>query len=254
MGKLLFLGTGTSTGVPMIGCRCEVCRSEDPRDKRTRSSAWIVEKGASILIDTSTDLRTQALRAGTDRLDAVFYTHHHADHVHGIDELRSFNFLQKEPVACYGRQETLDRLRAMFAYIFDGAPMIGGGKPRLEMTTIEGPVSVKGVTVTPVPVLHGDLEVFGYVINKTAYITDCSRIPRSSMETLRGLDTIILGALGMKSHPTHFTLEQALETIEKLGPKRAYITHINHNLGHEATCARLPEPVELAWDGLAIDI
>lgn len=254
MGKLVLLGTGTSTGVPIIGCGCEVCRSTDPRDRRLRSSAWIQLDGLSALIDTSTDLRTQALDAGIRRVDAVFYTHHHADHVHGIDELRSFNYLQKKPITCYGRKETLERIRGMFGYIFDGAPMTGGGKPSLILKSMEGPVTINGITVTPVPVRHGDMEVYGYRVNGAAYITDCSGLPPSSIPELEGLDTLILGALGLKEHSTHFTLEQALETIEKLSPKRAYLTHLNHSLGHEATSARLPGNVKMAWDGLVIDI
>lgn len=254
MGKLVFLGTGTSTGVPMIGCECGVCRSGDPKDIRLRSSAWISENGASVLIDTSTDLRAQALKARITRVDAVLYTHHHADHIHGIDELRSFNFLQKNIIPCYGRDETLDRIKSVFSYIFDDNPAAGGGKPMLELRPISGPVKVNGLEFIPVPVMHGAMEVFGYRINGAAYVTDCSDIPEDSMRLLEGLDTLILGALGLKRHDTHFTLERALETIEILAPKKAYLTHLNHNLGHTKTAGRLPDTVEMAWDGLSIDI
>jgi len=254
MGKLVFLGTGTSTGVPMIGCGCDVCASDNPKDHRLRSSVWITENSVSVLIDTSTDLRAQALAAKINRLDAVFYTHHHADHVHGIDELRSFNFLQREPITCYGRKETLDRIQEMFKYIFDEAPMIGGGKPRLKLAPINGPVSVGRLDFVPVPVFHGPMDVFGYRVRDTAYVTDCSAIPEASMDLLKGLDTLIIGALGLKRHATHFTLEQALETIEKLAPNRAFLTHVNHNLGYKRTSERLPKNVKMAWDGLEIDI
>ncbi|VAX20024.1 Metal-dependent hydrolases of the beta-lactamase superfamily I; PhnP protein [hydrothermal vent metagenome] len=254
MGKLTFLGTGTSSGVPLIGCFCKVCASSNLKDKRLRSSVWIEADGQSALIDTATDLRQQALRAGITRLDAVFFTHHHADHVHGIDELRSFNFLQNEPIACYGKNETLERIRTHFAYIFNGKKSEGGGKPNLELRTMTDTVNVGGMHVTPVPVEHGALDIYGYLINKTAYITDCSKIPQSSMELLAGLDTLILGALGLKRHNTHFTLEQALCVVKELAPQTTYLTHLNHNLGHDETSKGLPSNVHLAWDGLSIDV
>ena len=254
MGKLTFLGTGTSTGVPMIGCDCEVCASSDPRDKRLRASIWVEDGDTSILVDTSTDLRAQALAAKIKKLDAVFFTHHHADHVHGIDELRSFNFLQKEPIRCYGNNETLSRIERMFGYIFDNTPETGGGKPRLSMNPLKEAVEVGKVAVRPVPVMHGDMEIYGYLINSVAYLTDCSKIPDASMEIIKGAETVILGALGLKKHSTHFTLEQAVEVIKILRPKRAYLTHLNHNIGHEAVSKTLPENVTLATDGLVIEI
>lgn len=252
--RLTFLGTGTSTGVPMIGCDCEVCKSTNPKDKRLRSSVWIEAGGASVVIDTATDFRAQALAVGITSLDAVFFTHHHADHVHGIDDLRSFNFIHHKAVQCYGGLGALERISGMFSYIFDGRPDVGGGKPKLTLNPITGPVTIKGLTMEPIPVLHGSLEVFGYRVKSTAYITDCSLIPESSMDMIAGVDCLILGALGLKSHPTHFTLEQALEVIGKVAPKRAYLTHLNHNIGHEKVSARLPKGVWLAYDGLSIEI
>ncbi len=252
MGKLAFLGTGTSTGVPVIGCDCNVCASINPKDNRLRSSVWIEERGSSMLIDTSTDFRAQALRASIKRLDAVFFTHHHADHVHGIDELRTFNYYQKQSIPCYGNEETLKRIRSMFAYIFDGVESKGGGKPSLDLKPIDGPVKVGAAEIVPVPVMHGDMEVYGYRMNGLAYVTDCSAIPTPSMDALQGLNTLILGALGLKRHNTHFTMEEALATIEELAPKKAYLTHLNHNTGHDTTT--LPDNVELAWDGLEVDI
>ena len=254
MERLTFLGTGTSTGVPMIGCSCKVCLSANVKDKRLRSSVWVEAGGMSVVIDTSTDFRTQALAAGIKRLDAVFFTHHHADHIHGIDDLRSFNFIQRRAIPCYGGPEALERIKWMFSYIFDGMADTGGGKPRLELNPITAPVTMGALTVEPVPVMHGELEVYGYRVNDTAYVTDCSRIPDSSLQRLEGLDCLILGALGLKSHPTHFTLEQALDVIATLAPKRAYLTHLNHNTGHDEVSANLPPGVFLAYDGLAIGI
>ncbi|MBF0290991.1 MAG: MBL fold metallo-hydrolase [Nitrospinae bacterium] len=254
MDQLTFLGTGTSTGVPMIGCSCSVCRSPNAKDKRMRSSVWIQAGGMSVVIDTSTDFRTQALAVGMTALDAVFFTHYHADHIHGIDDLRSFNFIHNRAIECYGGADALERIRGMFGYIFDGRPDTGGGKPRLELNAITAPVTVGGLTVEPIPVMHGELEVYGYRVNKTAYVTDCSRIPEPSLRRLEGLDCLILGALGIKSHPTHFTLEQALAAISTLAPKRAYLTHLNHNIGHDEVSANLPPNVFLAYDGLAIGI
>lgn len=254
MDQLTFLGTGTSTGVPMIGCSCSVCMSGNAKDKRLRSSVWIEAGGMSVVIDTSTDFRTQALAVGMARLDAVFFTHHHADHIHGIDDLRSFNFIHNRAIPCYGGSDALERIRVMFSYIFDGRPDTGGGKPRLELNPITAPVTIGGLTVEPVPVMHGELEVYGYRVNGTAYVTDCSRIPDSSLRRLEGLDCLILGALGLKSHSTHFTVEQALDVIATLAPKRAYLTHLNHNIGHDEVSAKLPPGVFLAYDGLAIGI
>jgi len=254
MERLTFLGTGTSTGVPMIGCSCKVCLSANVKDKRLRSSVWIEAGGVSVVIDTATDFRTQALTAGIARLDAVFFTHHHADHIHGIDDLRSFNFIHRRAIPCYGTPDALERIKAMFSYIFDGRPDTGGGKPMLELNAITAPVTIGSLTLEPIPVMHGDLGVYGYRVNATAYVTDCSRIPDSSLRRLMGLDCLILGALGLKSHSTHFTLEQALDVIATLAPKRAYLTHLNHNTGHDEVSANLPPGVFLAYDGLAIGI
>lgn len=254
MGNLTFLGTGTSTGVPAIGCGCDVCLSDDPKNKRLRASVWIEQDGLSILIDTSTDLRTQALRAGIKDVDAVLYTHHHADHVHGIDELRSFSFFRKKQIPCYGNKESIERIKEMFGYIFLGDRADGGGKPDLSLNHVEGPFAISTVKVTPIAVKHGSLDVLGYRINDTAYVTDCSLIPPSSKPLLEGLDTLILGALGFKAHATHFTVEKALEAIESVKPRAAYLTHLTHNMMHEDVSARLPQGVKLAWDGLVIDI
>lgn len=240
--------------MPVIGCGCDVCLSDDLKDKRLRASVWIKQDGLSILIDTSTDLRTQALRAGIKNVDAVLYTHHHADHVHGIDELRSFSFFRKRQIPCYGNKGSIERIEEMFGYIFSGDHTDGGGKPDLGLNYVEGAFEISTVKIIPIAVKHGSMDVFGYRINDTAYVTDCSFIPSSSEPLLEGLDTLILGALGFKTHATHFTVEKALAAIESTKPRAAYLTHLTHHMMHEDFSARLPEGVELAWDGLVIDI
>jgi len=254
MGVLTFLGTGTSVGVPVIGCDCAVCRSADPRDSRTRSSVTFSDGEATILVDTSTDLRWQALARGVTRIDAVFYTHHHSDHVHGIDDLRVFNHRQKGAIPCYGSEETLAFIRTMFPYIFSGTEPEGGGVPKLILHPVSDPVTVGAMTVAPIPVRHGSLTINAYRVGDAAYVTDCSGLPDETIGRLTGLETLIVGALGLASHPTHFTLDRALEVIERLAPRRAYLTHLDHSLGHAATEARLPENVRLAYDGLRLDV
>ncbi len=252
--KLTFLGTGASSGVPVIGCDCQVCRSADPRDNRTRSSVALINGDTTLLIDTATDLRFQAVRERIDRVDAVFYTHHHADHVHGIDDLRVYNFRQKEAIPCYGRESTLEFIRTMFPYIFDGRSPEGGGIPSLTLMPLTPSVTVGPITLRPIPIRHGSMIIDAFRINDTAYVTDCSGFSESSLPLLEGLDTLILGTLGLKSHPTHFTLDRALEAVERIAPKKVWLTHLDHTLGHVATEARLPDHIRLAWDGLTIEL
>lgn len=260
------LGSGTSHGVPMIGCDCAVCRSDDPRDKRSRPSI-LVEIGAppeaargsacatgvrAILVDTSTDLRAQALTHGVRRVDAILFTHSHADHVFGLDETRRFNVVQQSPIPLLADARTLDDLRRMFAYVFTPPAAVGGGIPQLVPFLIGGPFCLGGVEVVPVPVWHGRRPILGFRIGTFAYLTDCSGIPESSWPLLDGVETLVLDALRHRPHPTHFTVEEALAVIGRLGPRRAYLTHICHDLPHAATCAALPDGVELAYDGLVL--
>lgn len=251
--KVTFLGTGTSHGVPMIGCDCPVCRSDDPKDKRTRSSVLVESLGTTLLIDTTPELRIQVLREDVRHIDAVLFTHAHADHVFGLDDVRRFNDLSGRSMPCYGNPETLATIRRAFEYVFVPT-QIGGGKPTLDLIPVEQEFSVNGVTVQPVKVMHGMLHILGYRIGGFAYLTDVSRIPEHSIELLADLDVLVLGVIRHQPHETHFCLPEGLETVEKLQPKRAFFTHIAHKLGHQETNAALPPHVRLAYDGLQVTL
>lgn len=253
--RVTFLGTGTSHGVPMIGCACATCRSTDPRDRRLRPSIYLdVPGGGRLLVDSSTDLRQQALANGLSRVDAVIYTHSHADHVLGLDELRRFNMLQGGPIPIWADAATWEALKRTFFYVFDGIDRHGGGVPQLEPREIAGPFVAAGVRVVPVPLLHGRQPILGFRFGAFAYLTDCSAIPESSWPLLAGVEAVVVDALRHKPHPTHFTVEQALAVVARLSPRRAWFTHMAHDLPHAETCARLPGGVELAYDGLAVDV
>lgn len=249
---ITILGSGTSTGVPIIGCECDVCNSTDSRNQRSRSSILISLEAGNILIDTSTDLRYQALKNGLKRVDAVLFTHAHADHVHGIDELRSFNFIQKRAIPCFGNATTLDRIKTMFSYIFKDHNL-GGGVPSLIMNEVSEAFSLLDEEIVPIEVMHGDLPILAYRIANIAYVTDCSEIPPESMKKLKGLDLLILGALRYKPHSTHFSIDEALDVINILKPKRSLLTHMGHDLDYERTSAALPESVGLAYDGMTLE-
>jgi phosphoribosyl 1,2-cyclic phosphate phosphodiesterase len=253
---VLFLGTGTSMGVPMIGCACAVCLSDDPRDNRSRPSILVrLDSGAAILVDTSADLRAQALRHKLTRIDAVLYTHSHADHILGLDELRRFNTLQKAPIPLYGDDRTLADLRRIFSYAFT-PPREPGHEyvPRLAPFVLDGPLSVAGAEVRPVPVLHGARTILGYRFGGFAYLTDCCAIPDASWPLLEDLDVLVLDALRLRPHASHFSLDQAVETATRIAARRTFFTHMAHDLGHADTCARLPAGMALAHDGLCIHV
>jgi len=249
---LKFLGTGTSTGVPIITCQCPVCTSSDPHDKRLRPSILLEYDGRVVVMDTTPDFRAQALREGLTRLDAVVFTHHHADHILGLDDTRVFYFRQQVPIPIYAEARCLATIRGTFTYIFEGNYRFGGvGK--LDPHLIEGPFDLWGLKFTPVPVLHGDLPILGFRFRDTAYVTDVSEIPESSIPLLEGLDTLIIDALRPKPHPTHLSVEQALAMVERLKPRQAFFTHMAHELGHQATNSTLPSHVQLAYDGLRVE-
>ena len=253
--KVLVLGTGTSHGVPMIGCECDTCRSTDPRDRRSRASILIqLNNGQSVLIDTSPDLRMQALTHNVKRVDAIVYTHSHADHVMGLDEVRRFNALQKSAIPCYGDERTLSDLHRIYSYIFNPETPRAGGIPQVVTARIVGEFCIGDATFVPIPVLHGSRTILGYRIGSFAYLTDCSGIPDTSWPLLSGVRTLILDALRERPHPTHLSVEQALAVVTQLKPERALFTHMCHDLPHAATCARLPAGVQLAYDGLTFEI
>jgi phosphoribosyl 1,2-cyclic phosphate phosphodiesterase len=264
--RVTVLGSGTSHGVPMIGCDCAVCHSTDPRDRRTRPSILLELDGSSgdhspfagavrsILVDTSTDLRAQALTHNLRRVDSILFTHSHADHIMGLDEVRRFNVLQHAPIACFADGRTLSDLRRSFAYVFSPQTSQGGGIPQLSPFQIAGPFSLGGVEVVPIPLLHGRRPILGFRLGAFAYLTDCSTIPEASWPLLDGVRVLVLDALRDKPHPTHFSVSEALAVVARLQPDRTYFTHICHDLPHAATCARLPHGVELAYDGLRIEI
>jgi phosphoribosyl 1,2-cyclic phosphate phosphodiesterase len=246
------LGSGTSTGVPTIGCECEVCTSTDPRDNRLRPSILVRYAGHGILVDTTPDFRAQALRAPIERIDAILYTHAHADHILGLDDVRPFNYRQRGAIPIYAKQGTLDAIQRVFRYAFDPEPS-QTSIPRLKLHAIgEEPFDLFGLTVTPLPVNHGKAEILGFRFGRAAYITDQSDIPDTTKEKLRDLDVLFLDALRYKPHPTHSTVAQALKWVEELQPRRAYFTHMCHDLGHARTEASLPAGVHLAYDGLEI--
>ncbi|MBU0616667.1 MAG: MBL fold metallo-hydrolase [Planctomycetes bacterium] len=246
------LGSGTSHGVPMIACRCAVCTSADPRDKRSRPSVAVQYDDTTVLIDTGPELRLQCLANDIQRADAVLYTHHHIDHIAGLDDLRRFNWVQKQVIPCHGRAETLDRLKRMFAYAFDLHNDYPSATPRLSLHTVEGPFEIGGREIMPIPVLHGALPILGFRIGGFAYCTDVSEIPPPSRALLAGLDVLMLDALRKRPHPTHFNLEQAVECAREIGARRTFFTHIAHELAHEETNRLLPSGMALAFDGQTI--
>ena len=255
--RVTMLGSGTSTGVPVIGCPCAVCTSDNPKNKRMRPGLKIEfedarERGRVVLVDTPTDLREQALRFGLPRLDAVLFTHPHADHIFGLDDIRIFNFRQGTAIPCYGSEETLGALRRTFSYVFE-AGQEGGGKPQLDLIPVRAPFELFGRTVVPVPVWHGAMEVFGYRLGNFAYVTDCNVIPETSFELLRGVEVLILDALRYRPHSTHFSMEEALEAAERIGAQRTVFTHFSHEIDHDAPAVSLPAGVELGYDGLVFD-
>lgn len=270
MIRVTVLGSGTSHGVPAIGCDCEVCQSADPRDTRTRPSILIeIVPGPqapghmrepfagavrSILVDTSTDLRMQALANNLRRVDAILFTHSHADHVFGIDDVRRFNQMQKTAIPCFGDAATVANLRRTFSYIFEPPVQKGGGLPQLVLRRLAGAFSLGGVEVVPIPLFHGVLPVLGFRIGSFAYLTDCNRIPDESFALLDGVGTLIIDALRHRPHSTHFSVGEAAAVAARLGVARACLTHICHDLGHAVTNATLPAGVELAYDGLVVEI
>ncbi|WP_339705698.1 MBL fold metallo-hydrolase [Algoriphagus aquimarinus] len=252
--KVTFLGTGTSQGVPVIGCDCNVCTSLDFRDKRFRSSVHLQIGKLSLVIDTGPDFRSQILRAGITTLDAVLYTHEHKDHTAGLDDIRPFNFKQQKDMPVFGKLQVLEQIKREFAYIFSGKRY--PGVPQVETIEIgENPFTIEGITVTPIPVLHYKLPILGFRIGDFTYITDANYISEESLKLIEGTEVLVLNALQKEPHISHFTLDEAVDMAQKIGAKESYFTHISHRLGlHDAVDRELPQGIALAYDGLQLTL
>jgi phosphoribosyl 1,2-cyclic phosphate phosphodiesterase len=255
--RVIFLGSGTSSGVPVIGCQCAVCTSTDPRNKRTRPSVLIEMASGNVLIDTTPELRLQLLRERIKRVDALLVTHYHADHIFGLDDVRVLNLQLGGPLPVYAEQSTHAVLRRTFSYVFDRrfSKIPTGGIPRLDLRTVSArrPFTVLGQRCQPIRLLHGRFRVLGFRFGNLAYCTDVNQIPQRSMRLLHDLDVLVLDALRDRPHPTHFSLAESLDVVAQLRPKRCFLTHIAHELDHATTNARLPHGVELAYDGLRVE-
>jgi phosphoribosyl 1,2-cyclic phosphate phosphodiesterase len=251
--NITFLGTGTSQGVPVIGCSCEVCQSLDFRDQRLRASIHIAVEGQSFVVDTGPDFRMQMLREGIKKLDAVLFTHEHKDHTAGLDDIRPFNFYQQADIPIFGRLAVLEQLQREYAYIFNDKKY--PGVPQVACVEIDhNPFQINGIGITPIPVLHYKLPVLGFRIGDFSYITDANHIPEESLALLEGSEILVLNALQKEPHIAHFTLDQAIEQAQRIGAKKTYFTHISHRLGkHAAVEKELPDGIFLAYDGLKLD-
>jgi phosphoribosyl 1,2-cyclic phosphate phosphodiesterase len=257
--RLTFLGTGTSFGVPVIGCDCGVCTSPNPKDRRTRHGALIEQNGRTVLVDTPPELRLQLVAAGVSRVDAVWYTHCHADHVHGVDDLRVFSARGRGSVPVYADAASHGTLCERFAYVFDPdvRPHAGTSKPDATLHAFRAyeAIDVGGIEMLPLPVPHGDQTVFGFRVGDIGYITDAKRLPTRTFEALQGVRVLVLNALWYGNpHPTHFNVEEAVEVAVALGAERTYLTHLSHHVGHEELERRLPAGVAPAYDGLVVEV
>ena len=253
--RVVILGTATSYGVPVIGCRCATCTSTDPHNKRTRASAWVeTDEGAHLLLDSGPEMRLQLLREGITQVEAVLYTHLHADHTAGIDDLKAFNARLGGVLPCFGDAGTGASLRERFAYAFAGTPWIGL-IPHISFTPVDAaPFFVGGTCIQPLPMRHGAIRSTGYRIGDFAYLTDTSGVPAPSLALLEGVKILVVDALRWESHPTHFSVPEALALIESVGPQQAFLTHVGHTLEHAATNAKIGPRTQLAFDGLRLEL
>lgn len=251
--KITFLGTGSSAGTPVIACHCPVCTSADPRNHRLRASILVEEGNTALLVDTGPDLRQQMLRAGVQHLSAVLYTHFHADHINGIDDLRAFNFAQKNVIPCYADERTATELETRFRYCFL-PPDVDWAKPSLSMQRMTSVHSFAGIEVTPIPVLHGTLPILGFRFNHVAYLTDLKSITDESLMFLRGLKVLILDCLRYKEHPTHLNVEEALFWARRIGAEHTFFTHMTHDIDYTTFAAELPADIVPAYDGLVLQV
>jgi len=253
--KIILLGSGTSQGVPIIGCNCKTCTSKNPKNKRLRASVYVETEDAKILIDTSIDFRQQMLRAGITDIDAVLFTHHHVDHIFGMDDLRQINQRLDKYIDIYGNNTTIEEIKITFRYIFDEELIRYKSVPLVNLNTIDNtPFYIKETKIIPIEVFHGRIKILGFRISNFAYLTDCSLIPESEYEKFENLDLLIVNALRRKPHPTHFNLEQAIEVAKLFKPKATYFTHLTHDINYEEINPTLPENINLGYDGLTIEL
>ncbi len=252
--RVQVLGSGTSSGVPTLGCSCATCTSTDPRDRRLRPSVWICSENTSVIIDTSSDFRQQCIEAQVRHVDAVVYTHHHYDHIAGFDDLRAYNYISGGPMPLYLMSETLQHMQRIFDYAFFANPNNQSSRPLVEPHEIgTDQFKIDDLTFTPLPLKHGDMSVLGYRVGDFAYCTDCNYVTDLALSRLEGIDTLILDALRYKAHPTHFSLDAALSVARTINARRTYFTHIAHDLRHDVVSRQLPDGVELAYDGLTLE-
>lgn len=251
--KLTILGSGTSTGVPVLGCHCDVCSSSEPRNNRTRCSVLLEWAGHKVLIDTATDFRQQALREGIEQIDSVLYTHAHADHVHGIDDLRTFTLRTGNAIPVYAARDVLDRIQVLFSYAFSEAE-VSGYRPRLQVNEVTGTFDLLGQKVTPIPLTHGSGESLGYRVGNLAYVVDCSAIPESSWTLLEGLEVLVIDALRFREHNAHFSINEAIDVARKLRVQKTLLTHLTHDVDYARHSTGLPEGVEFAYDGQTVTL
>ena len=252
--KISFLGTGTSTGVPTVGCHCRVCTSDNPKNKRLRQSVKIEAGDKFAVIDTTPDFRLQLLRDPIPRLDFILFTHSHSDHMMGLDDIRPFNFRQREAIHAYANPMTAKAMRRAFSYIWNES-QVGGGKPQLELHEVEGPFDHDGIRVVPIPVTHGDWTIYGYRLGDFAYITDTNGIPDSSMRLLEGVKILALDGLRpAPKHPTHFTIDEAVACAQRIAAQETYLIHLTHEVDHDPFDATLPAGIHLAYDGLRLEV
>lgn len=255
MMRVTILGCGTSTGVPVVGCPCDVCTSGDPRNQRTRSSIVASRNGFNVLVDTAPDLRFQALAAGLVRVDAVVFTHDHADHIFGLDELRTFNFIMGKPIPVYGSAKVIERIKCVYSYIWDPEAPRGGGLPMINLNVIEGPLTLGGIRIEPLILLHGEQTIFGFLFDGLlAYMTDCSAVPAETMEKVKGVPLAIVDALRYRPHVTHFSVEEAVKMVSLIAPRRALLTHMSHSLDYQRLASDLPPGIEPAYDGMTVEL
>ena len=252
--RVTILGSGTSSGVPVIGCQCATCLSGDPRDKRMRTSVMIECGDTRIIIDTSNDFRMQMLAHGVRKVDAIVFTHHHFDHISGFDDIRALNYVTRKPMDCYATEETFKNLKKFFAYAFEGnTPASGLPQTVLHLVQPGATFPVAGIEMTAIPLRHGSLDVMGYRVGNIAYCTDCNAIPESSYALMEGLEYFIIDALRYTKHPTHFTVDEAIAVAQRVKAKQTYFTHIAHEIKHEEAEKKLPQGMKIAFDGMTLE-